>query len=121
MLVKLVLDGGIKSCCSVTSTEVVRKGVASWLRPDDGLVVVDIQKEPWEPDDLARLAMSYFHEATYPLLYLDGTLATLGGIPHRIDLLSMIDGKIDYGIREEDIVNAARINGYLVEQENAAT
>jgi hypothetical protein len=120
MVVKLVLNGGIKSCCSVTPTELVRKAVREWLPETDELIVIDKETEPWTPDKLALLAQSYFKDAIFPLVYIGERLAMIGGIPNRRDLLDMTDGKIEFGVSEIDILEAAKSMGYLHEEEAAA-
>lgn len=115
MVVKLVLNGGIKSCCSVTPTEVVEKGVRSWIPATDELVVIDREKQEWNPDSLAALAQKYFEDSIFPLVYLDDKLTMVGGIPNRQDLLALMSGKIEYGITEKDILDAARENGLIPE------
>jgi hypothetical protein len=111
MSVTIVLDGGIKTCCSVTSTEVVEKTVREWLGESEDLVIIDRQTETWEPDALARFAEQHFQEKTYPLVYIGDTLAMFGGIPNRKNLLAMAAGKMEYGIREKDILEAAKSMG----------
>jgi len=115
MEVKLVLNGGIKSCCSVTSTEVVQKAVREWLPASDALVVVDKTKQPWTSEGLAAFAEQYFHDEVYPLVFLDDKLAMIGGLPSRKNLLAMTSGEMPYGLTEEDITTAAKSLGYVAE------
>ncbi|HUW70124.1 MAG TPA: hypothetical protein VMX33_07805 [bacterium] len=112
MKVKLVLSGGIKTCCSVTSTEVVQKAVREWLPESDELVVIDREKQPWTAEGLAAFAERYFHDEVYPLLFIDDTLAMIGGLPSRKNLLAMTSGHEPFGLTENDIVTAAKSLGY---------
>lgn len=111
MSVTIVLDGGIKTCCSVTSTEVVEKTVREWLGESERLTIIDRQAQPWEPDQLAQFAERHFHEKMFPLVYIGDTLAMLGGIPNRKNLLAMVAGQMEYGISEKDIAEAAKSMG----------
>ena len=108
MVVKLVLNGGIKSCCSVTPTEVVRKVVREWLPDSDELIIIDREKDEWKPDSLATVAKSCFQDDIFPLVYIGDVLAMIGGLPNRSTLLQMVKGEIEFGISEDDILDAAR-------------
>lgn len=119
MEVKLVLNGGIKSCCSVTSTEVVEKAVREWLPTSDTLVVIDKTKQPWKSEGLAAFAEQYFNDEVYPLVFLGGTLAMIGGLPSRKNLLAMTSGQMPFGLTEDDIKTAAKSLGYVAEDEAA--
>jgi hypothetical protein len=80
--------------------------------------VVDREIEDWEPDGLASLAVRYFRDKAYPLLYIDGTLAMMGGLPSRKNLVAMAGGQMEYGLSETDIRNAAKGMGYPDEGES---
>lgn len=112
MSVRLVLNGGIKSCCSVTSTEVVKNSVRAWLPESVELKVIDITDEPYELSGLAATAEKYFKEKVYPLVYVKDKLAMIGGIPNKNELLGMVNGEIEFGITESDIIQAAQSLGY---------
>lgn len=111
MSVTIVLDGGIKTCCSVTSTEVVQKTVREWLPEAETLIVIDKQIQTWEPDGLAKTAEKYFREKMFPLVYVGDTLAMLGGIPNRKNRLAMVSGQTEFGINKNDIMEAAKSMG----------
>jgi len=113
MVVKLVLNGGIKTCCSVTATEVVQRAVREWLPASDELVVIDRAKQPWTSEGLAAFAEKCFHDEVYPLLFIDDALAMIGGLPSRKNLLAMTSGQEPFGLSESDIVTAAKSLGYL--------
>mgnify|MGYP001270250601 CR=1 FL=1 len=70
MSVTLVLNGGIKSCCSVTPTEVVKNSVRSWLPEEVELKVIDITNEPYELSGLAATAEKYFKEKVVTVNYI---------------------------------------------------
>ena len=107
MEVTLVLNGGIKSCCSVTPTATIEKAVREWLGEADRLRVIDITREAWEPDAVTSLAYQHFQDEIFPLTYLDGKLARLGELAGRNHLLAMLEGRMSFGIGEEDILHAA--------------
>ncbi|HUX42539.1 MAG TPA: hypothetical protein VMV83_15330 [Rectinemataceae bacterium] len=108
MTVKLVLDGGVKSCCSVTPTQLVRKSVREWLPDDVELIVIDRERDEWAPDSLAAVAKACFQDEIFPLVYIGDSLAMIGGIPSRKTLLEMTNGEIEFGISKDDILDAAR-------------
>ncbi len=113
MKVKIVLNGGLRSCCSSFPPELVRDIIKDWLRPEDELEVLDRQKDPWEPDELAAVAEKYFGEAIYPLLYVGAHLMTAGDLPDRDTLLKMVADPKKYAISKEDILEEARLRGLL--------
>ena len=118
MVVKVILNGGIKTCCSVTSPDVVQKSLRAWLPKSVELVVIDKTTETWTLSGIAQFAEKYFHDSIYPLLYIDDTLAIIGGVPDRSDLLGLVNGTLKFGITENDILEAAKDQG-LVEAESA--
>lgn len=111
MSVTIVPDGGIKACCSVTSTEVEQKTVREWLPESETLIVIDKLIQTWEPDGLAKTAEKYFREKMFPLVFVGDTLAMPGGIPNRKTLLALVIGQTEFGISENDIVEAAKSMG----------
>lgn len=117
MKVRIVLNGGLSSCCSSYPAELVREVVKSWLRQEDELEVVDKQQGNWQPDELASLAEKYFGDAIYPLLYIGDTLAAIGDLPDKNTLLDMIAGKEEFGVTEKDIIEAAEKHGLLKKDE----
>ena len=108
MKVKIVLNGGLKSCCSSYPLELVREVVKSWLNETDELEVIDKQKGNWSPDKLASLAEKYFGDSIYPLLYIGDTLAAIGNLPDKNTLVEMTTGQTKFGVTEEDILEADR-------------
>jgi hypothetical protein len=108
MVITLVLNGDIKSCCSVTPAEVVKNTVQGWLSEKDTLVFINRENEEWVPDELAELAIQYFDTESFPLLYLNGKLAMFAGIPSKKNLLTMVNGDTEYGITKNDIIEAAK-------------
>jgi disulfide oxidoreductase YuzD len=111
----MILNGGIKSCCSVTPTEVVEKTVRGWLPAEVDFRVIDVTKETYEIKGQAQFAEKYFRDQVYPLLFINDTLAMIGGVPNRKELLGMVDGKVPFGITEKDIVEAAKGMGLHTE------
>lgn len=112
MKVRIVLDGEIKSCCSSYPPDLVREIVRGWLGAEDELEVIDRrQAKNWQPDALVSLAEQYFQNNVYPLVYVNGTLATLGEIPDRESLLKLGAGEVAFGVTEKDILEAAGRHG----------
>jgi hypothetical protein len=116
MKVTIVLDGGLKSCCSSYPPEYVRRVVEDWLRETGEVEVVDKQQGNWRPDDLVSVAEKYFGDSIYPLLYIGDTLATIGSLPDRDTLVVMTTNQAKFGITEEDILEAAKRYGLLKEE-----
>jgi len=74
MKITIVLDGGLKSCCSSYPPEYVCDMVASRLEETGEVDVIDKQQGNWIPDDLASIAEKYFGDKIYPLVYCGGHL-----------------------------------------------
>jgi hypothetical protein len=115
MKITIVLDGGLKSCCSSYPPEYVRDVVASWLKEKGEVEVINKQEGNWKPDDLASMAERYFGEKIYPLVYCGDTLATFGNLPDADTLVAMVTNRTDFGVTENDIKEAARNYGFLKE------
>jgi hypothetical protein len=111
MKIKLILDGGFKTCCSVTSTETIRETLENWIPENSELIVIDKKTDKWEPDEAALLAEKHLSGKAYPLLYIDGILAMTSGLPNRKNLHAMINGEQKYGVDEKDIIAAANVMG----------
>ena len=115
MKVTIVLDGGLKSCCSSFPPEYVRDVVASWLKKTDEVEVIDKQQGDWKPDALASVAEKYFGDSIFPLLYIGDTLAAIGILPDADTLAAMVSGQAEFGVTEQDILDAARKYGLIPE------
>jgi len=116
MKVTIVLDGGLKSCCSSYPPEYVRDVVASWLKETDEVEVIDKQHGNWSPDALASAAEKYFGDFIYPLVYIGDTLATIGSLPDADTLVAMVSKQADFGVTKQDILDAARKYGLIKEE-----
>jgi hypothetical protein len=115
MKITIVLDGGLKSCCSSYPPEYVRDVVASWLKETGEVEVIDKQQGNWSPDDLASVAEKYFGDRIYPLVYCGDTLATIGSLPDADMLVAMVTNQANFGVTEEDIKETAKKYGLLKE------
>ncbi len=112
MKMTIVLDGGLKTCCSSYPPEYVRDVVATWLR-EAGEVkveveVIDKQREDWRPDDLASMAAKHFGDRIYPLVYCEDTLVCIGSLPDVDVLIAIATNPADFAITEDDINEAAK-------------
>jgi hypothetical protein len=116
MKITIVLNGGLRSCCSSYPPEYVREVVQSWLEEIGKVEVIDRQEGNWTPDGLASIAEKYFGDSIYPLLYIGDTLATIGSLPDEDTLVAMATDKADFGVTEEDIMQAARKYGLIKEE-----
>jgi hypothetical protein len=108
MKITIVLDGGLKSCCSSYPPEYVRDVVAAWLKETGEVEVIDRQQGNWTPDALASLAEKYFGDRIYPLVYRGDTLATIGSLPDADTLVAMATNRANFGVTEDDIREAAK-------------
>jgi len=111
MKVTIILNGGLKSCCSSYPPEYVRDVVASWLKGTAEVEVIDKQQGNWSPDDLASVAEKYFGDEIYSLVYCGDTLATIGNLPDADTLVAMATNRADFGVTEDDIREAAKKYG----------
>lgn len=116
MKVTIVLNGGLKSCCSTYPPEYVREVVEGWLKGIGEVEVIDKQQENWIMEDLASLAEKYFGEEIYPLVYIGGKLATIGHIPEAESLVAMAKNQAVFGVTERDIMEAAKKHGLMKEE-----
>jgi hypothetical protein len=116
MKITIVLDGGLKSCCSTYPPEYVRDVVEGWLKEAGEVEVIDKRQGKWSPDALASLAEKYFGDGTYPLVYCGDALATIGYLPDADTLVAMATKQGEFGVTEQDIREAAKRYGLLKEQ-----
>jgi len=116
MKITIVLDGGLKSCCSSYPPEYVRDVVQSWLKEAGEVEVIDKQQENWSPDALASVAEKYFGDGMYPLVYCGDALATIGYLPDADTLVAMATSQAEFGVTEQDIREAAKRYGLLKEE-----
>ncbi|OYT45163.1 hypothetical protein B6U90_03860 [Thermoplasmatales archaeon ex4484_6] len=104
MIVKIVLDGGLKSCCSVYPPEFVKEVTSIWLKNVADVEVIDRTAVEWIPDDLAALGLEHFGDRIFPLVYCGDVLASMGAIPDAATLAAMAMEKMEYGITRDDIL-----------------
>lgn len=118
MKVTIVLNGGLKSCCSSYPPEYVREVVEGWPKGISGIEmeVIDKQQGNWTPDYLASVAEKYFGEEIYPLLYIGDKLATIGNLPDAESLVAMATNQAELGVTERDITEAAMKYGLVKEE-----
>jgi len=116
MKVAIVLDGGLKSCCTTYPPESVRDIVAIWLKETAEVEVIDRQQGNWSPDALASVAEKYFGDRIYPLVYIENTLATVGNLPDADTLVAMVTNQANFGVTEDDIKGAAKKYGLIKDE-----
>ena len=116
MKLKIILNGGLKSCCSTYPPEYIREVVKGWFKETDEVEVIDKQQGNWNPDDLVSVAEKYFGDSIYPLLYSEDTLVAIGNLPDRDTLVKMATNQAKFGITEENIRKAAKRQGLLKEE-----
>jgi len=118
--VKIILNGGLKSCCSSYSAEQIYDIVKSWLKESDNLEVTDVTVKDWSFDELSSLAKKYFGERIFPLVYIDEILISIGSIPDATSLNEAGKDPQKFMILKEDILNAARENGIDISEKEGA-
>lgn len=117
MRLEIVVDGGLKSCCSTYPTDFVRQIITDWMKALCEVSVVDAQQDDWSPDEPASKAVEYFGEKAYPFVYIDDTLMAAGVLPDKEQLTAMLADDRSSGITTADIIEAARQNGMSNPQE----
>jgi len=115
--IKVILNGGLKTCCQSYPTEMIRTALEGWFQHEDSVEVevIDQQEEKWTPDKLVSLAQQYFSDQTFPIVYIDEKLMSLGSLPDASSLMRMVEMKDQYSIRKEDIISAAKKQGLYQE------
>lgn len=113
MRVKIILNGGLKSCCSSYTSEMIYEIVKSWLKDTDHLDVIDVKTTEWVFDELSEIAKKYFGERIFPLVYIDDILISIGSIPDAHSLMTLGKNPQEYSISKEDILKVAKESGLL--------
>lgn len=113
MKVKIILNGGLKSCCSSYSAKQIYEIVKSWLKDSDSLDVIDVTVKEWTFDELSELAKNYFKERIFPLVYIDDVLISIGSIPDANSLNIIGKNPKEYSISKYDILRVAKENGLI--------
>ena len=108
MNLKIVLSGGLQSCCSAYPADFVEVVVNGWMNGICDVEVVDVKTENWQPEELASLAMGHFDERIFPLVYLDDMLMAMGSLPAKEALASMVTDPNPKCITTQDITNIVR-------------
>ena len=116
MKLSIVLNGGLKSCCSTYPPEFVHETVKQWLEGVCSVEMIDAEKENWNPDDLAALAIKCFGQQAYPFLYIDDVLMDIGRIPPKEELIGMLSKEPRKSITYHDIKDAAKRYGVIKEE-----
>jgi len=117
MKIKVILNGGLKSCCQTYSSDMIRKALKGWFKNDEGFLteVIDKKATDIELDQLASLAEQYFGEKIYPLVYVGDVLAAVGNLPDSQILHKMVLNPDRIRINEQDILDAAQKHGIAIE------
>lgn len=118
MKIKVILNGGLKSCCQTYPTDMIRTALKGWFKADEDIEIevvdkteTDIQLEP-----LAALAYQYFNDRIYPIVYVGDALAAIGNLPDTNILHKMVENPDRIAITEQDILAAAKEHGIHIEE-----
>lgn len=109
----IILNGGLKSCCSVYPPELVHEIVKDWTEGMCNVTVIDAKKEDWSPDELASFAIKYFGEYAYPFTYIDDILINLGHFPTQGELRAVLLQENRKEVSKQDIIEAAKKYGFV--------
>lgn len=117
MKIKVILNGGMKSCCQTYPSDMIRKALKGWFKDDEGIEteVVDKMENDIQLDSLASLAHQYFGDNIYPIVYVGDVLAAVGNLPDSNILHKMVQNPDRIAITEQDILEAAKRHGVAVE------
>ena len=63
---RIVLNGGLQSCCSVYLPELVKEIVGDWTEGMCNLEMIDAKGEEWRTDKLASPAIKYLASMHIP-------------------------------------------------------
>lgn len=108
MTVSIIMNGDVESCCTFVPAKKVEGMVLEWLPEEHALSVIDLENQKWVPDEIARVAVRYFADEAYPLVYIGTTLCAFGALPSQKNLVKYVRGEESFGIDEKDIVAAAK-------------
>ncbi len=108
MRITVVLNGGLRSCCSVYPPEFIEEALKMWAGKGHEVQVIDRQKEEWEPGKLESLCIEHFGEDAYPFIYSDGKLITVGYMPDMNTFLEILSAEGLKEVTEKDILEAAK-------------
>lgn len=111
----IVLNGGLQSCCSVYSPEIVHEIVENWTEGMCEVSVIDAKKEAWEPDEMASLAIDCFGEYAYPFIYIDDILITIGHFPSSSKFIAFLLQDEIKGISKDEIEELASSYGFTID------
>ena len=111
--IKVILNGGLKTCCQSYPTEMIRTALEGWFQEEKSVEVevIDIQTDEWQEDELLAFAQQYFADQVFPAVYVDEKLMSLGALPDASSLMRMIEQKNQFSISKEDILAAAKKHG----------
>lgn len=108
---KIILKGGLKSCCSTYRAEELKEFTKHWFEnsKEINFDILDIEEDYWASEPIADLAYKHFKDMIFPLVYIDDILVATGKFPERDECLQFVNSPIP--ITENDILNAGkRIN-----------
>lgn len=111
MKVTVVLNGGLKSCCTTYPPEFVLEYLRKRIEGEAEVQVIDKQKDEWKPDNVAAMAIEYFGERAFPLVYAGDKLTFVGSLPDVETIVDVMNSEENAGITEADIVDAAKKSG----------
>ena len=111
MEIKVILNDGLKSCCSSYSSQQIKEIMSNWLKNrNEKIKVIDIKTDKWELDNISSMAEQQFHEFIYPMVYADDILLSIGQIPDFNDLVNIIEKPDLKGITKEQILTIIEKN-----------
>ena len=113
---RIVLNGGLQSCCSIYPPELVKEIVGDWTEGMCNLEMIDAKGEEWRTDKLASPAIKYFGEYAYPFIYIDDILITIGHFPSRGEFIVFLLQDETKGISKDEIEELASSYGFTIDE-----
>ena len=105
---KIILKGGLKSCCSTYNAEELKEFTKHWFENNEEINydILDIEEEYWESEPMADFAYKHLKDTIFPLVYVNDKLVAIGNFPERDECMQFVASPDP--ITENDILNAIR-------------
>jgi hypothetical protein len=105
MTIKVILNGGLKTCYRTLPTEMVRISMENWFKKDENIEmnVIDKTESDFNLDKLASLAVKALGDNAYPMIFIDNVLMSIGKLPEYRTLHDMVRQPHPVKLTEQDI------------------
>ena len=116
--IKIILKGGLKTCCSSYSANDLYKFTKQWFKDLNNVnySIIDITEKEWESNPLADFAYKHFKDSIFPLTFCDEQMVRIGRFPEQADIFEILKNPVP--ITEKDILLAVeRMNTEKINNE----